>query len=80
MAALCAQCGRAYPTGERGGHCTVCHESFSGDTLFDWHIIMTDPRGCKTPEDMRAAGFIQRATGYWGWNKVYDPAVHRASS
>lgn len=81
MTAQCLQCAQPYPTGEQGGHCTRCHTSFSSNTVFDRHLIRGDAPRCRTPEEMRAAGFTQRSTGYWGWDRAYDVVkIHKGTT
>lgn len=70
MRLTCRDCGRSYPGGERGGHCTVCHESFRSDHLFDRHRVgRHEPAGqrrCLTETEMQARGWVRRDHGWSG--------------
>jgi len=36
-------CGKSWVQhGNRTGHCSQCHETFEGVSLFDWHQIVDD--------------------------------------
>lgn len=80
MAAQCRQCGRNYPTGEQGGHCTGCHLSFSSDRVFDRHRVGSDTRRCLTEPEMLDKGFRLRDNGYWGTGNVYDKSIHSGAT
>lgn len=47
-------CGKEWVQhGNRTGHCSQCHETFEGVSLFDWHQEV-DSRGrvkCRKPSD-----------------------------
>lgn len=47
-------CGKSWG-GLRASHCTVCHQSFSGDTIGDQHKRIGQP--CMTADEMRDKGW-----------------------
>jgi hypothetical protein len=47
-------CGKTWG-GLRSSHCTICHQSFSGDTLGDAHKRLSTP--CLTADEMREKGW-----------------------
>lgn len=53
------QCGKQWTQiGNRTGHCSGCHETFSGLSAFDAHQSVVDDRNvCKKPEN---AGLVAR--------------------
>jgi hypothetical protein len=76
----CTQCGRNYPTGERGGHCTNCHQSFTSDSAFELHRTGPHPRTCLTPAQMLALvdahGALKlqvHSTGWWSQASPTNP-------
>lgn len=51
MANSCRGCNAAW-TGNQACHCSNCHHTFSGITLFDIHRSQDGERGsCKSPEE-----------------------------
>lgn len=57
MSATCSGrwgCGKSWG-GKRASHCTVCHQTFSGDTMGDAHKPLFKP--CLTPEEMQEKGW-----------------------
>ncbi len=68
----CHTCHRVYPGGERGGHCTACHESFSSDVMFDRHRVgKWDQRRCLSTTEMEDKGFLLRGS-VWGASGTYS--------
>jgi hypothetical protein len=64
----CQKCGKYYSGTQRaGGHCTVCHWSFSSMSVGDAHSVKVESGGwrCLTPEEMTAKGWQVDATGTW---------------
>lgn len=43
----CRHCGATY--GGNAGHCSACHQTFSGDTAFDRHLASRVTAGCHDP-------------------------------
>lgn len=43
----CQHCGAHY--GGRAAHCPTCHETFSGDSAFDRHLVSRVTAGCHQP-------------------------------
>lgn len=61
----CRECGQSYGNG--GGHCTACHSSFTGDTVFDAHRVNDHgQRRCRTGDELRDRGFVLNERGWWG--------------
>lgn len=61
MTATCSGrwgCGKSWG-GLRMEHCTVCHQTFSGQTLGDAHSVGKDvmAKVCLTPDEMSAKGW-----------------------
>lgn len=47
-------CGKSWKQrGNRTGHCSNCHETFEGLSLFDWHQTLDDQGRvlCRNPSD-----------------------------
>ena len=53
--------------GKRFCQCGECKELFNSPYPFDKHRIdlTSGVRGCKTKDEMLAAGFSKNSTGYW---------------
>ncbi len=43
----CRTCGAKF--GGNAAHCSACHQTFSGDTAFDRHLISRVTAGCHDP-------------------------------
>lgn len=56
--ATCSGCYSTW-TGNRACHCSHCHQTFGGLSLFDAH---RGPKGCKTPQE---AGATRLVDGVW---------------
>lgn len=66
----CGECGRDFPGSDRaGGHCVVCHMSFTSNGGFDRHKTGSYDarRRCKTPEELTAAGWSCSDDGNQVW-------------
>lgn len=71
MSLICVDCGKPYPSGERGGHCTLCCESFRSDGAFEKH--RTGKAGAKTCLPLADTDLEQDARGYWHLPASGDP-------
>lgn len=62
-------CGKTWrQRGNRTGHCSACHETFEGESLFDAHRVTLDDgtRGCREPGSMKVRGVALRLeNGSW---------------
>lgn len=71
-------CGkRWHSSGNRTGHCSVCHETFEGVALFDKHQRNSDDGSfeCLNPIDMefpKGYPLKQDEYGTWSTTKVND--------
>ncbi len=66
----CAECDRDFPGSDRaGGHCVVCHMSFTSNSGFDRHKTGTYDTGrrCKTEAELTEANWSCSDDG----NKVW---------
>lgn len=77
-------CGKTWKQrGNRTGHCSACHETFEGETVFDAHRI-TDAAGnrvCLDPGDVKYAGHLLRLeNGTWRGPRMSDEARERYRS
>lgn len=69
----CQHCGKTWG-GHRPEHCTVCHETFTGNEAGDRHRVgdhndrdpnSPDRRRCLTSAEMLGAGMVQDDRGMW---------------
>lgn len=83
MAALTSHgaCGKSWPQrGNRTGHCSACHETFEGLTLFDAHRVVgadgkrvcLDPSALEYPKGWRLQ---QDEHGVWSTTKPFERAA-----
>lgn len=67
----CGECDRAFPGSDRaGGHCVVCHMSFTSNSGFDRHKTGSyddNSRRCKTEAELSEANWSCSDDG----NKVW---------
>ena len=74
-------CGKTWKQrGNRTGHCSGCHETFEGETLFDAHRVTLDDgtRGCLDPAAMKHAGQpLRLINGSWRGPGMTDEALAR---
>lgn len=74
-------CGKTWrQRGNRTGHCSGCHETFEGETVFDAHRV-TDEHGqriCLAPGDVKFAGHLLRLeNGTWRGPRMSEDAKAR---
>lgn len=69
-------CGKTWrQRGNRTGHCSACHETFEGLSLFDAHRVSYDDgsRGCLDPAEMTFSGQTPTLeNGSWRGPKMPD--------
>lgn len=66
----CPDCDREFPGGDRaGGHCTVCHMSFTANAGFDRHRVgkYSEGRRCRTPDELLELGWSVSGDGNQVW-------------
>lgn len=74
-------CGKTWKQrGNRTGHCSGCHQTFEGLTLFDAHRVTNDDgtRSCLNPAEMTYYGqtpTLENST--WRGPKMSDEALAR---
>lgn len=74
MSATCSGkfgCGKTWG-GERASHCTVCHQTFGGDTMGDQHKRLGKP--CLTEDEMREKGW-REVKGVWRGQPMPDDVL-----
>lgn len=77
-------CGKTWKQrGNKTGHCSGCHETFEGLSLFDAHRHYLDPdktvRGCKDPATMEyPKGWpLKLENGSWRSTKPYPDQLYK---
>lgn len=76
-------CGKSWlQRGNRTGHCSQCHETFEGNTLFDAHFDRTGGGlRCRDPREMKINGeplVFDGAHGDGSWrgaSTIFDPSA-----
>lgn len=62
-------CGKTWnQRGNRTGHCSKCHETFEGLSLFDWHQVLAVDGSviCRDPSEPRwASKGLRFIDGTW---------------
>lgn len=75
-------CGKTWrQRGNRTGHCSGCHETFEGETVFDAHRV-TDENGdrvCLAPSEVKIVGVALRVeNGTWRGPRMSKEQAERA--
>lgn len=79
-------CGKSWNQhGNRTGHCSNCHETFEGLSLFDWHQTLADDGSvnCRDPRKPEfASKGLRLSDGTWRgpeWAGIFKDAEHDQS-
>jgi hypothetical protein len=74
-------CGKTWrQRGNRTGHCSGCHETFEGESVFDAHRVTLDTgdRGCLNPATDKINGNMLRlVNGTWRGPAMTEEAKQR---